>query len=245
MTGAQVGLRVAPLNSRSAIDSAAKRTGFQPGTEGTEVGGKYVDKFCKLAPGVRQDFSISVPVEELALGADGVYQLGVALTGQSAAQPYSQVLGIERTFLPWQPDAAATKTKTDLPVAAHLHRHLTAETGSDEQQTPVFKNDDLAKELATGGRLEQLLSLGSSLDVTWVIDPDLLASVEAMTKSYRIENPDGKSTRAGKHQALANQWLNSLQSAVKGKKVVALPFADPDLASLAHTGKASPVPSAT
>ncbi|MEV0253315.1 DUF6049 family protein [Streptomyces sp. NPDC050732] len=239
VTGAQVGLRVGtPLSSRSAIDSAAKRTGFQPGGEGREIGGKYVEKISRLAPGVRQDFSISVPVKALSLGADGVYQLGVALTGQSAAQPYPQVLGIERTFLPWQPDAAGTKTKTTYLWPLTTSTHLTAKTGSDDQQTPVFKNDDLADELAPGGRLEQLLSLGSRHDVTWVIDPDLLASVEAMTKSYRIENPDGKTSRAGKHQSVANQWLNDLQAAVKGKKVVALPFADPDLASLAHTGKA-------
>ncbi|MFK4069471.1 DUF6049 family protein [Streptomyces sp. NPDC029674] len=239
VTAAQVGLRVGtPLSSRSAIDSAAKRTGFQPGAEGREIGGKYVEKISRLAPGVRQDFSISVPVKALSLGGDGVYQLGVALTGQSAAQPYPQVLGIERTFLPWQPDAADTKTKTTVLWPLTTSTHLTAKTGSDEQQTPVFKNDDLADELAPGGRLEQLLSLGSRQDVTWVIDPDLLASVEAMTKSYRIENPDGTTSRAGKHQSVANQWLNDLQAAVKGKKVVALPFADPDLASLAHTGKA-------
>ncbi|MEU6123319.1 DUF6049 family protein [Streptomyces sp. NPDC047123] len=238
VTDAQVGLRVGPaLNSRTQIDAAAKRTGFQPGSDGTEVGGKYVEKISRLAPGVRQDFSIAVPVKALSLGADGVYQLGVTLTGQSSAQPYSQVLGIERTFLPWQPEAAGTKTKTTYLWPLTSTTHLTAKTGSDEQQTPVFKNDDLADELAPGGRLEQLLSLGSGLDVTWVIDPDLLASVEAMTKSYRIENADGTTTRAGKHQAVANQWLSDLQEAVKDKKVVALPFADPDLASLAHTGK--------
>ncbi|MEV5978791.1 DUF6049 family protein [Streptomyces sp. NPDC052114] len=239
VTDAKVGLRVGPvLNSRSEIDAAAKRTGFQPGAEGTEVDGKYVDKFSKLVPGVRQDFSISVPVKALDLGADGVYQLGVSLTGQSSAQPYPQVLGAERTFLPWQTDAPDTKTKTTYLWPLISATHLTAKTESDEQQTPVFKNDDLADELASGGRLEQLLSLGSGLDVTWVIDPDLLASVEAMTKNYRIENPDGSTTRAGRHQAVANQWLNDLESAVKGKKVVALPFADPDLASLAHNGKA-------
>ncbi|MFI1681602.1 DUF6049 family protein [Streptomyces sp. NPDC020607] len=239
VTGAQVGLRVgSPLGSRSEIDSAAKRTGFQPGVDGTEVGGKYVEKIAKLTPGVRQDFSISVPVKALSLGTGGVYQLGVALTGQSAAQPYPQVLGIERTFLPWQPDAADTKTKTTYLWPLTTATHLTAKTGSDELQTPVFKNDDLADELAPGGRLEQLLSLGSRLDVTWVVDPDLLASVEAMTKNYRVENPDGKTTRAGKQQSVASEWLNDLQAAVKGKKVVALPFADPDLASLAHTGKA-------
>ncbi|MGW0534644.1 DUF6049 family protein [Streptomyces sp. NPDC003032] len=238
VTGAQVGLRVGPtVSGRSGIDSAAKRTGFQPGADGTEVGGKYVDKFAKLVPGVRQDFSISVPVKALDLGADGVYQLGVALTGQSAAQPYPQVLGIERTFLPWQPEAADTKTKTTYLWPLISDTHLTAKTESDEQQTSVFKNDDLADELAPGGRLQQLLALGSDLDVTWVIDPDLLASVEAMTEGYRIQNPDGKTSRAGKHQAVAKEWLNDLEAAVKGKKVVALPFADPDLASLAHSGR--------
>ncbi|MDH6488829.1 hypothetical protein M2157_004828 [Streptomyces sp. SAI-127] len=80
-----------------------------------------------------------------------------------------------------------------------------------------------------------MLSLGENLDVTWVIDPDLLASVDAMTRSYRIQG-DGDTTVAGTHQALAKQWLARLQKAVEDKEVVALPFADPDLASLAHNG---------
>ena len=74
--------------------------------------------------------------------------------------------------------------------------HMTAETGSNEQQTPVFLNDDLAKEISPGGRLDQMLSLGKDLDVTWVIDPDLLASVDAMTRSYRVQG-DGDTTTAG------------------------------------------------
>ncbi|MFG2652977.1 DUF6049 family protein [Streptomyces sp. NPDC048436] len=239
VTGAQAGLRLGPvLNGRSEIDSAAKRTGYQPGSDGTEVGGKYVKKFAKLAPGAREDFSISVPVKALDLNADGVYQLGVSLSGRTAAQPWAQVLGFERTFLPWQSGAADTKTKTTYLWPLISTAHLTAETGSDEQQTPVFTDDDLAEELAPGGRLEQMLSLGRELDVTWVVDPDLLASVDAMTRSYRVRTADGKSTTAGKGQALAKEWLNDLEQTVQGKKIVALPFADPDLASLAHNGKA-------
>ncbi|WP_409062730.1 DUF6049 family protein [Streptomyces sp. SYP-A7185] len=242
VTGAEVGLRLGPvLNGRSQIDAAAKRTGYRPGADGTEVGGKYVKKFSKLAPGIRQDFSISVPVKALDLGADGVYQLGVALSGRTAAQPWSQVLGFERTFLPWQSGAADTKTKTTYLWPLISTAHLTAETGSDEQQTPVFTDDALGKELAPGGRLEQMLSLGRQLDVTWVIDPDLLASVDRMTRNYRVQTADGKGTTAGKNQAVAKEWLNELEQTVKddkGKKVVALPFADPDLASLAHNGKA-------
>ncbi|MER6121182.1 DUF6049 family protein [Streptomyces sp. NPDC001795] len=237
ITDAHVGLRVGPsLRNRSAIDSAARRTGYLPGTDGAEVGGKYVEKFAELAPGVAQDFSISVPVKELDLGSDGVYQLGVSLSGQTAAQPYEQVLGIQRTFLPWQPDSAADKTKTTFLWPLISTVHMTAETLPNQQQTPVFQNDDLAKEISPGGRLSQLLSLGKDLDVTWVIDPDLLASVDAMTGSYSIKG-DGDTLTAGKNQAVAKQWLGDLEKAVQNKEVVALPFADPDLASLAHDGK--------
>ena len=47
-----------------------------------------------------------MPVDELELDDAGVYQLGVSLTGQTSAAPYEQVLGIQRTFLPWQPSDA-------------------------------------------------------------------------------------------------------------------------------------------
>ncbi|MDQ0775937.1 hypothetical protein QF026_004403 [Streptomyces aurantiacus] len=235
ITAAHVGLRVGPtLNGRSAIDDAAKNNPYA----GTEVGGKYVTKFARLAPGVPQTFSISVPVDKLDLGSDGVYQLGVTLTGRTTAAPYEQILGIERTFLPWQPEAADTKTRTTYLWPLISTSHMTAETGSNEQQTPVFADDDaLAAEISPGGRLERLLGLGKDLDVTWVVDPDLLASVDAMTRSYRVQvNGSSTTTTAGTHQAVAKQWLGELEAAVENEEVVALPFADPDLASLAHNG---------
>ncbi|MEV6614606.1 DUF6049 family protein [Streptomyces sp. NPDC051051] len=235
VTDAHVDLRLgSALKTRSAIDSNAKQSDDLSSTTGSEVGDKYIAKFAKLAPGVAQQFSISVPVDELDLGADGVYPLGVSLSGETSAKPWEQVLGIQRTFLPWQPDQADTRTRTTVlwPLVSDVH--MTAETGSDEQQTPVFLNDDLAAEISPGGRLDQLLSLGRTLDVTWVIDPDLLASVDAMTERYDILA--GDTITAGKHQAVASQWLAALQEAVRGKQVVALPYADPDLASLAHSG---------
>ncbi|MFD7404360.1 DUF6049 family protein [Streptomyces sp. NPDC059866] len=236
VTDAHVDLRVGPeLTTRSAIDIAAKRTGYVPGADGTAIGGSFTQEFAKLTPGVGERFSISVPVDDLDLGGNGVYQLGVSLSGETAAQPWEQVLGIERTFLPWQPDEADTRTKTTVLWPLVSTGHMTAETGSNEQQTPVFLNDDLAKEIAPGGRLEQLVSLGKDLDVTWVIDPDLLASVDAMTRGYRVQG-EGETPTAGTHQAVAKQWLADLQKAVADKEVVALPFADPDLASLAHNG---------
>ncbi|MFC4501248.1 MULTISPECIES: DUF6049 family protein [Streptomyces] len=236
VTDAHVDLRMgSALATRSAIDDAAKNADSLSAGYGSELGGKYVAEFSKLTPGVAQQFSISVPVDKLDLGDDGVYSLGVSVSGETSSQRWDQMLGIQRTFLPWQPDGADTETKTTVlwPLVSTVH--VTAETGSNAQQTPVFLNDDLAEEIAPGGRLDQLLSLGKELDVTWVIDPDLLASVDAMTDSYRVRTDDD-TTRAGTHQALAKRWLAELQEAVLDKEVVALPFGDPDLASLAHNG---------
>ncbi|MGW3203759.1 DUF6049 family protein [Streptomyces sp. NPDC001135] len=239
VTGAHVGLRVGPLlNTRSEIDSVARHSDDLQGGTGSEVGGKYEEKFAKLSPGVAEHFSISVPVDKLDLGDNGVYEFGVSLSGQTAAQPWDQVLGIRRTFLPWQPSEADTKTRTTFLWPLLSTVHMTAKTGAGELQTPVFLNDDLAKELAPGGRLAQMVELGKDLDVTWVIDPDLLASVDRMaTGNYRLPG-DGDTTTPGprEHQAVAKQWLANLQKAVAGKEVVALPFGDPDLASLAHNG---------
>ncbi|GHH70201.1 hypothetical protein GCM10018793_03870 [Streptomyces sulfonofaciens] len=237
ISAASVALRVGPvLGGRSAIEAVSKHMAFGAGPEGSGIDDKYTKKVAGLAPGVAQPFTLSVPVSKLHLGSDGVYQLGVTLTGKTAAQPWQQVLGVERTVLPWQHEPAGSKTRTTYLWPLISATHVTAETGSDEQQTPVFHDDSLAKEIAPGGRLQQMLSLGSKLDVTWVIDPDLLASVDAMTRNYRVQQPDG-TTKPGTNQAVAKQWLNDLEKAVAGAKVVALPFGDPDLASLAHTGK--------
>jgi hypothetical protein len=236
VTDAHIDLRVGPrLAGRIAIDSAAERTGYTYGVDASPIGGKYTVKIPKLASGISQDFTLSIPVSELELGDDGVYQLGVSLSGQTPNQPFDQVLGIQRTFLPWQPEAVEKRTQFTYLWPLISSTHLTSETGSDEQQTPVFEDETLAAELAPGGRLDQLVSLGNELPVTWIIDPDLLATVDAMTRNYRVKN--GNSTVAGKNQAVAKRWLSAVEAAVQGRKVVALPFADPDLASLAHRGK--------
>nr|WP_171164906.1 DUF6049 family protein [Streptomyces sp. I05A-00742] len=234
----RIGLRVGPLlTTRSEIDDIGDRTAFSPGTDGAELSG-HTQKIGKLQPGISREFTLTVPAKDLNLDRDGVYPLGVSFSGQTTDQPYERVLGIRRTLLPWQPSGTdGKKTQVTFLWPLISSTHLTARTESDQQQTPIFPNDDLAAELAPGGRLQQLVALGKNLPVTWVIDPDLLATVEAMTKSYRVAGPDGKDT-PGRGQAVANQWLGQLQKAVDGKEVVALPFGDPDLASLAHHGGA-------
>ncbi|QDY77815.1 DUF6049 family protein [Streptomyces qinzhouensis] len=238
VTSPEIDLHVGqPLNGRTGIDRAAKRTGYDRSVDGPAVGGKYTVKLPSLAPGISRDFTVSVPVEELGFGKEGVYQLGVSLSGRSRDASYRQVLGIERTFLPWQPDTLEKRTRLTYLWPLISSTHLTSEVGSDEQRTPVFEDESLAKEIAPEGRLGQMVSLGRELPVTWVIDPDLLATVDAMTRNYRVKDGrGGEETVPGRNQAVAKQWLSSLETAIQNRKVIALPYADPDLASLAHRG---------
>lgn len=237
ITDAHVGLRVGPaLADRSSIDEAAERTGFRAGTDPGEIDSAFAVKIASLPSKISQEFTLTIPVNKLELDKDGVYQLGVSLSGVTNSRPSEQVMGIKRTFLPWQPEAAAKRSQLTYAWPLISTTRVTAETGSDELQTPVFLDDSLADEIKPGGRLEQMVTLGKDLPITWVIDPDLLYAVDAMTKGYRVRSPGGKPVQ-GKNKAVAEQWLSSLEAAVQGKKVVALPFADPDLASLAHQGK--------
>lgn len=238
ITDAHVDLRVGPkLSGRTAIDQASERTGFDPVLDGQKIDDKFAVDIPRLASGISHDFTLSVPLDKLDLGEDGgVYPLGVSLSGRTPDFAYDQVLGIERTFLPWQPEATEKKTQLTYLWPLISSTHLTSETGSDEQQTPVFEDESLVKELSPGGRLEQMVTLGSTLPVTWVIDPDLLATVDAMAEKYEVKQ--GDTTVPGTNRDVAKRWLKSLEAAVQDDKVVALPFADPDLASLAHRGKA-------
>uniref|UniRef100_UPI003F68276C DUF6049 family protein n=1 Tax=Streptomyces polyasparticus TaxID=2767826 RepID=UPI003F68276C len=240
VTDASVALHVGQsLGSRTQIDSATGQTNSVTGAEGPPAGGdEYLQEFEKIAPHGTEDFQLSIPVKELDLGGEGVYQLGVALTGRTESQ-YNQILGIERTFLPWQPDAASDPTKVSYMWPLVSRTHLTAESASDANQTPVFKDEDLLEEIAPGGRLERMVSEGSTLPVTWVIDPDLVASAALMAQPYNVQGPGDKVVAGSEdNQEIARKWLNSLVDAVEDEKVVALPFADPDLASMAHGGNA-------
>ncbi|WMX46080.1 DUF6049 family protein [Streptomyces roseicoloratus] len=239
VTDATVDLRVGPrMTSRSAIDEVSGRRAYRDGRDPAPLGGPYTVKIPELGAGLSKDFTLSVPVSKLGLDDAGVYQLGVSLSGETPNQSYPRVLGIERTLLPYQPEATDKKTQLTYLWPLISTAHVSSETGADQQQTPVFENDDLAAELAPGGRLHEMVSLGRNLPVTWVIDPDLLASVAAMTEPYMVKS--GTAEVPGKNQAVAERWLNDLEKAVQGRKVVALPFADPDLASLAHHGKDVP-----
>lgn len=236
--GVRVGLDGQPLISRSNLAEVSSRKAVIT-ADGSEITDHTAD-LPDLAPGRSRPFSLKVPTDSLNLQGNGVYQLGVSLLGQTEDADFPHLLGIQRTFLPWYPNPDATQhTKVAMAWPLIDQPHMDARTDSDAQQTPVFRDDRLTAELAPGGRLEQMVSIGKDLPVTWVVDPDLIATVDAMARGYKVAGNDDtiEGAEPGSGSEVAKKWLNELKSAVEDEPVVALPFGDPDLASLAHSGK--------
>ncbi|QKV77117.1 DUF6049 family protein [Amycolatopsis sp. Hca4] len=103
----------------------------------------------------------------------------------------------------------------------------------------VLADDRLADEISGDGRLNALVTSAASTarsnanlakSMCFALDPDLLATVDAMTRGYLVHtdtgNVDGKGVEAAK------AWLTELRALVGGRCVVALPFADADLDAL-------------
>ncbi len=108
---------------------------------------------------------------------------------------------------------------------------------------PVLSDDLLATSLAPGGRLFGLVDAVRQASTTsqdllsslcFAVDPDLLATVQAMAGGYRVAS--GAATVAGQGAAAAQSWLTTLKSLTANHCVLALPYADADLAALAHAG---------
>ncbi|WP_439385139.1 DUF6049 family protein [Amycolatopsis lexingtonensis] len=107
-------------------------------------------------------------------------------------------------------------------------------------QPLVLRDDRLAAEISGDGRLNALVTTAASAvrgssnlarSMCFALDPDLLATVDAMSRGYQVHtdggNVDGKGTEAAK------TWLASLKTLLTGRCVVALPFADADLETVA------------
>ncbi|MFF2351937.1 DUF6049 family protein [Kitasatospora sp. NPDC058115] len=233
-----------PLTTRSEVAGVLTRTTPQ-GSDGISLDSPQY-ALNELGPGQSQPYTLSVAVADLQLTTEGVYELAVDVWGSTVDNARDRPLGIARTFLPYNPtptEAQPSKVTTLWPL---VHAPvLAAQTLSDNDQTvPVLRDDSLAAEFAPGGRLYALVETGSSLTgLTWVVDPDLLDTAFAMTRDYRVQKP-GTAGNAAKEEntvrgtgtAAATAWLEKLRAAVAkpGSQVVALPYADPDLASIAH-----------
>ncbi|WP_042384638.1 DUF6049 family protein [Streptacidiphilus melanogenes] len=258
--GLHVGLMTTgqKLQNRSDIDALVGAGSRPTNDDGQELQDPALQqKIGTLAPGASASFTITAPISKLNLGSDpdGVYSLGVDVQNNANANTGSRGLGIARTFLPLHAKDSgvkATKVATLWPVTnpPTLQAQTYVDPSSHAEQ-PVLTTD-LTSSLGPEGRLGQLASIGQAnpdLHLTWMIDPDLVDTVSAMTGPYQVTtaadatgaNANCHCLQAGGGQQAAKDWLSQLQgtlAAPNKQDVVSLPYADPDLAALAHNTSA-------
>ena len=88
----------------------------------------------------------------------------------------------------------------------------------------TFRNDELAADLLSTGRLGKPLEQKRKGTRTWVIDAQLLDEVADMANGYRLAN---KQSPAG--ELTAKEWLTRLLLATSADRIVALPYGNPDI----------------
>ncbi len=236
-----------PLDTRSQITDIAAGSDIR---EGTPLQTTRRDLGAVLAPGREEAFAITVAVDDLALGAFGVYVLSVE--GREPHLPTGSRVGIARTFLPWMP-AQTPPAQTPLPQTPSTQTPLTQTplTQSPLVRTNVawlwpladvphrntagvFVDDRLAASMAPDGRLGLLVGAAATaarVPVTWVVDPMLLDDAATMANGYQLGGP-GRKPVAGSAGETAAGWLARLTRGLRPERIATLPFGAPDVVAL-------------
>ena len=261
-------------DAAAVTSSAGLRTNLAGNVDQFEPVSQFVTLAPELARGRAVPFSLSYPLrsaEEPSLGIEkpGVYPVMVNVNGTpdygeparlDDARFLLPVLGVPRDPATDSADtlAAVVPPDTSKPVGLTLlwpiadRPRLAA--GAPGGTTPIrFIDDDLATSLASGGRLDTLLSAiefatGPQVDpdgnvrlaTCLAVDPDLLVTVNAMTGGYVVnDGPDagpGTPTHPGTGQDAAVGWLNRLRAIAQRMCVASTTYAQADLDALHRVG---------
>lgn len=188
-----------------------------------------------LGPGASAAFTLDVPVGQLRLSQLGVYPVSVQARGRAGATGSRTLLGQASTFVPWFPDGPPQQTRLAWLWPLVDRPRITPDN--------LLVDDGLEAELASGrqdsGRLGRLLAAARAAPqtpVTYAVDPDLLVTVDGMTRPYAVR--EGGERREQPASAVAARWLAELRAALADPTtgLLALPYADPDVAALTRPG---------
>jgi len=217
------------LDGRAAMDSyltAQGPTGVDSATPA------MLPALPALPAHTSRPWSLTLRMSQAGMTSFGVYPLAAQLSQNLAP------LASDRTFLPFWPGKSELKTLKPLSVGWVWPLIDTPHQAA----CGALLNNDLAATLASGGRLNELLSVGTTplarrARLTWAIDPALLNDAKVMTAPYRV----GRSaTCAGGSvhpaSATARAFLAGVQSKVARQDFFVTPYADVDVAALAHRG---------
>jgi hypothetical protein len=226
MSGLSIQLRssATPFGSRGSLQEYAD--GTFPADEAVTGADTTLKK--PLAARTTVSWSVPLTVNDVGMSTFGVYPLAAEAENSSLT-----ALTVSRTFLPFWPKNKSLQPDTEAvawiwPLIDQPRQGV----------CPGLLNNGLNSSLATGGRLNDLLQVGSEYSgtahLTWAIDPALLANVDTMTKPYATGNGGcGGATRPASQNA--GSWLAQVKSATAGQPVFLTPYADADVAALTRS----------
>ncbi|WP_067450687.1 DUF6049 family protein [Actinomadura macra] len=214
--------RSQPITSRSELDRvAAGQPSALPGV------GRPVPLAGATTAGGKQNWGFKTTAKALGLralgSAPGVYPVGVEVLNSA-----QQVVGGVTTFLTFVPTRGNFKKVAVgwvWPLIDRQHR-------ADDQ---TFLDDQLSKDMASGGRLSELVGAAAATNtpITWGIDPALLDDVQQMAgQNYAVKSPGTRKTTEKRKSAAAAAWLTALKEAAKSDPYFTVPYADPDVLAL-------------
>jgi hypothetical protein len=213
-----------PMANRGALETYADGKGLDP-----QQAGQPRLAATSLPVGGQQSWKVSLPVRQMGLSTFGVYPISVEVLSATGI-----VLGHVRTFVTYYPAGSSpqkTKVAWVWPVIDQPHR-------ADDS---TFVDDGLERQLGSGGRLSNLVAAAArtTTQVSWLLDPSLVEDATRMgdTDGYSIKGTSRPQSVA------ANDWLRSLHAAVTapGDRLIATPYADPDVMALAQHGMSDDV----
>lgn len=239
LTSVSVELRrsLMPLASRKEVTAVATST-MNPESgdpDAVPVPSTRQDVTDSLPPGGQASFTLKLPFADLGLTSDGTYVIGIEVVGRETGTDSTQTRkGVLRTFLPWYPNPDSVQPVNLVwlwPLADWPAR----------SSAGVLLDDRTPRELSTGGRLDRLLTLGARYPgtVSWVADPALLQTADAMARGYQVM-VDGEIT-VGDREQDARRWLTTLAEATGGSTLRTLPYADIDASAVVRAGMANDV----
>ncbi len=224
-----------PLSSNSALEQFAAGAFTVPQDQ---IGAAPL-RLSRLHGQQARAWTVKLRASDLGLDCFGVYPLTVQVTDASGGVAASDP--VPMPFWPNKAHSCGHLTRPD-PFAISWVWPLI--DSPHQGPCPGLLDNSLAPSLASGGRLSDLLTVGSgystSAHLTWVIDPALLDNAATMTKRYQVgSSPSCQPATAHPASKDAKNWLSDVVHATKGQPVFVTPYADVDEAGLAQYGDLS------
>lgn len=239
---ARLGISASPLTERAQIARASDLE-LNPEIDPIDyfLNRTKVNVSDVVRPGNQANFEISVAINDLPLGRDGVYTMMVEVLGSTGTGGVSRQGGV-RTFLPWMSSKSNPINLVWLwPLADY----------PAQEANGVLLNEGIPRSLASGGRLDSLLNIAArnSNKVSWIADPQLLQVAQDLSNGYQVRN--GDSISVGDLSQDSGQWLNRLIQALDSSPsaeagnstssdrlpIRVIPYADIDASAVTRSGQ--------